>query len=231
MTRSLQKLSGVARILGRAGLKSVEHRQWESSVITFPQQQAWASDGLPTFQLYDNILVQNRSTDHCMWFKEYKKGGGSSLVSPLCLRYWNSYLHFIDPWAAVTVYTHTDTQTVYLAYACAPRHNDAHLSVHYIIVLRIEATHLNQSVTALLQRFCKTLYSRTPIQWALSSFSLQWLEQFINKIIADSAKQFTLRMRSTLFYWQLLLFFSLPVCLDLRGFGLKGSGLARFYCT
>ncbi len=51
--------------------------------------------------------------------------------------YRNSYLHFIDPWAAVAVYTHTqihrytDTQThkhttVYLACACAPRHNEMH---------------------------------------------------------------------------------------------------------
>ncbi len=63
------------------------------------------------------------------------------------------------------------------------------------------------------------------------------LEQFIiadsaeQFIIADSAKQFRLRMRSSLFYWQPLLFFSLQFCPDLRGFGLKRSGLARFYCT
>ncbi len=30
--------------------------------------------------------------------------------------------------------------------------------------------------------------------------AINCLEQFINKIIADSAKQFILRMRSTLFY-------------------------------
>ncbi len=41
-------------------------------------------------------------------------------------------------------------------------------------------------------------------------------EQFINKIIADSAKQFRLRMRSSLF-WQPLLFFSLHVQFCPRG--------------
>ncbi len=37
--------------------------------------------------------------------------------------YRNSYLHFIDPSAAVAVYTNTHT-TVYLACACAQRHNN-----------------------------------------------------------------------------------------------------------
>ncbi len=44
------------------------------------------------------------------------------------------YLHLIDPWAAVAIYTHTHTHThthtntlsyIYLTCACAPRHNNS----------------------------------------------------------------------------------------------------------
>ncbi len=70
--------------------------------------------------------------------------------------YRNSYLHFVDPWAAVAVYTdtHTDRQThkhttVYLASACAPRHNYSalHVSLYYYGVM---VQYINSSLASLL---------------------------------------------------------------------------------
>ncbi len=80
----------------------------------------------------------------------------------------------------------------------------------------------------------------TFVQLSLSQLSLQYsescelslcsghcLEQFINKIITDSAKQFTLRMRSILFYWQPLLFFQFAIFSGFVRFRIKGVRISE----